>query len=153
MSSQSPGTSSFFPADNPAALAHVNLLQGIIGRLAGSSASCKTWCLTLVGGLVGLAGATHQPKIIVLSLVPIAALGFLDLMYLAQETAYRGLFNEIVGSMQRGEYTRADCFKAAAPVEWSHVGRAFLSWSIAPLYVGLTILYFAAAALGWFTFS
>jgi hypothetical protein len=44
--------SPFWPADNPAAIAHVNLIQGIINRLANNSASCKTWCLVIVSALL-----------------------------------------------------------------------------------------------------
>ena len=42
-----PGESPLWPADSPAVTAHINLLQGIINRLANNSASCKTWCLPL----------------------------------------------------------------------------------------------------------
>jgi hypothetical protein len=59
------GTSSpVWPADSPAVMAHINLLQGIINRLANNSACCKTWCLALVGALLSLAGATHPPVVV-----------------------------------------------------------------------------------------
>ena len=32
------------PAENPAVIAHLNMLQAVITRLAGNSAQCKTWC-------------------------------------------------------------------------------------------------------------
>ncbi|HEX3144964.1 MAG TPA: hypothetical protein VHQ64_13420, partial [Pyrinomonadaceae bacterium] len=101
-------TSPLYPADNPGVTAHLNVIQGIITRLANNSASCKTWCLTLVGALVSLAGATHVPGIITFTLVPISIFGFLDTMYLAQEAAYRELYNSIIGKIHADTYSRAD---------------------------------------------
>ncbi len=80
--------SPFFPADNAAATAHIALLQGIINRLAGTSASCKTWCLTLVAAVLSLAATAHVPALAPLVLVPTVIFGFLDAMYLAEEKAY-----------------------------------------------------------------
>jgi hypothetical protein len=37
-----PRDSLLWPADNPAVTAHINLLQGVINRLANNSAACKT---------------------------------------------------------------------------------------------------------------
>jgi hypothetical protein len=37
--------SPLWPADDPAVAAHINLLQGIINRLANNSASCKLGAL------------------------------------------------------------------------------------------------------------
>jgi hypothetical protein len=59
----SPSTpSAFFPADNPAAIAHLNHVQAIIARLAGNSLQCKTWCLAIVGALFGLAGSLEKSR-------------------------------------------------------------------------------------------
>ena len=52
------------PANSPAAITHLNMLQAVITRLAGNSAQCKTWCVAIVSALFGLAGATisRSPK-------------------------------------------------------------------------------------------
>jgi len=44
--------------------AHVQLLEGIITRLANNSASCRTWCLTLVAAILSLAGATRSAVVV-----------------------------------------------------------------------------------------
>src|SRR3984893_2482675 len=100
-----PIASPLWPADNPAVTTHISLLQGIISRLANNSASCKTWCLTLVGALVSLAGATHVRGIITFALVPVVIFGFMDTMYLAQEKAYRDLYNSVVDSISSRSYS------------------------------------------------
>ena len=150
-----PKDSEFYPADNPAAIAHIDLLQGIINRLANNSASCKTWCLTLVSALLSFAGSTHNGAVVIPAVIPIVVLGFLDASYLAQEQAYRKLYDEIVGKLRAGSYKIGDAFKAEAPTPVFR--EAFWSWSVAPMYLSLLALYiafavaWAAGALVWLT--
>jgi hypothetical protein len=143
-----PKASDFYPADNPAAIAHINLIEGIINRLANNSASCKTWCLTLVSALLSFAGSAHNAAVMMVALIPIVALGFLDARYLTQEKGYRGLYTEIVGKLRDGSYKLAsDAFKAEAPT--AKVSCALRSWSIWPMYLGLLALY-AACMVAWY---
>jgi len=144
--------SPLWPADNAAVTAHVNLLQGIITRLANNSASCKTWCLTLVGALFSLAGATHARGVITFALVPVLIFGFLDVMYLAQERAYRDLYNTLIKSISSGTYKLADVYKAGAKPTVKHIKAAIFSWSILPVYLGLIVTYFVVRSAGWFEF-
>jgi hypothetical protein len=144
-----PHTSQFFPADNPAVISHVSVLQGIINRLANNSASCKTWCLTLVGALVSLAGATHVPGIITFALVPIVIFGFLDIMYLAQEKAYRELYIGTIGRIHNGSYALDGVYEAGASLKFHHIRKAVVSWSIFPVYLGLVATYLVAYYEGW----
>ena len=143
------GAATLLTADNPAVTAHINLIQGIINRLANNSASCKTWCLTLVGALVSLAGATRAPGIITFALVPVMIFGFMDIMYLANEKAYRDLYNSQVALIRDGTYTRGHLYDAKAPVSITHIGAAFVSWSIWPVYGVLIAAYFVARYAGW----
>ena len=139
----------FWPADNPAITAHISMLQGIINRLAGNSASCKTWCLTLVGALVSFAGATHTPAVVTFTLVPVVIFGLLDTMYLAQEEAYRSLFNRVVEAIRRREYRIGNVFEAHAAVGLSGFFNALFSWSVLPVYLGLATMYGVARWFGW----
>ena len=135
--------------DAPAVAAHINLLQGIINRLANNSSSCKTWCLTLVGALLSLAGATHVPAIVTFALIPVVIFGFLDGMYLAQERAYRVLYRRIVGLIRVGDYRRADAYEASAPIGLADLLSSLKSWSIFPIYGGLILAYIVAHFSGW----
>jgi hypothetical protein len=144
-----PTLSPLFPADNPAVTTHINLLQGIINRLAGNSSSCKTWCLALVSALLSLSGATHNPAVASAALVPVVIFGFVDTMYLAQEKAYRELYGRIVGNVQGKIYCLGDTFNATANRTLGHFFAALVSWSIWPIYGGLIIAYIVAAQRGW----
>jgi len=144
-----PEKSDFYPADNPAATVHINLLQGIINRLANNSSSCKTWCLTLTGALLSLAGATKVPALVVFVILPILILRYLDSRYLAQERAYRRHYNDIVALLSTGDYKRAHVFNAIAPFDDGDVKAALKSWSVRPVYSSLVALYVAYLIL-WF---
>jgi hypothetical protein len=124
-----PRASPLWPADNPAVMAHISLLQGIINRLASDSASCKTWCLTLVAALLSLAGAAHVPGIVTFALVPVIVFGFLDGMYLAQERAYRDLYRNCVEAIHNRSYTLDHAYDARAAIG---KGRFFLPYVLGP---------------------
>jgi hypothetical protein len=141
--------SPLYPADNPAVTTHINLLQGIINRLAGNSSACKTWCLALVSALLSLAGATRNPAIAAFALVPVVIFGFVDTMYLAHEKAYRDLYGTIVKAVRDGSYDRSSAFDAAAVRNAGHVFWAIGSWSVWPIYGGLIVAYIVAAQRGW----
>jgi hypothetical protein len=129
------------PAENPAVIAHLNMLQAVITRLAGNSAQCKTWCVAIVSALFGLAGATKSGRIAAAAIIPIVVFGFVDAAYLANEKAYRDLYNTIVGKIRDRSYGLADRFNLSAPADAGHYIWALSSWSIWPVYLGLTIAY------------
>ena len=142
--------SPFWPADDPAVIAHMNILQGVINRLATQSGSCKTWCLTIVGALVTLAGATRSPGIVQFAIVPIIVFAYLDTMYLANEKEFRVLYNSTATAVSTGAYKRGNAFQAVpAKVSIVRAGAAFLSWSIWPVYLSLILAYLIAYFTGW----
>ena len=143
-----PEHSPLWPADSPAATAHIGLLQGIITRLANNSASSKTWCLTLVAALLSLAGAAHAPQIVSVTIVPILIFGFVDIMYLATEVAHRNLYTSVVASMREGRYGKTTIYEARARPDAGCVIWAIGSWSIIPYYA-LLVFYAIAMAAGW----
>jgi len=144
-----PEKSEFFPADNPAVTKHIDVLQGIINRLANNSASCKTWCLTLTGALLSLAGATKVPALAVFVIVPILIFRYVDMNYLATERAYRGKYNTIIGLIQNGTYTRVQAFSAGVEVTADDERHARKSWSVKWVYGPLIALYVVYLIL-WF---
>jgi hypothetical protein len=137
------------PADNPGVTANITLLQGIINRLATNSASCKTWCISLVTALVALTGTTRNPNILAFALVPIAIFAFIDTMYLAQERAFRRLFSSTVELIRKQQYTLdKHAFSTAVKLQPDDF-LALFSWSILPVYGGLAALYYVAKCKGW----
>jgi hypothetical protein len=135
--------------DNPASVAHINQLQAIVTRLATQSASCKTWCVSMISAFIAFAGATKLPLAATFTLLPILVFGFLDTMYLAQEKAYRDRQEEFARKLRDGTYLRCDVFKLDAPIATAHVRSALESWSIVPVYGALLVAYTVVHATGW----
>jgi hypothetical protein len=125
------------PAD-ATVVAHLNMLQGVIARLAGNSASCKTWCSGLVTALWGL-GAARAPQVLPLALVPVLVFAFLDAYYLAQERHVRQHYQNMASKIQVGTYSRADLFTVGTSTTIVAHGKAAFSWSIWPYYTGLAV--------------
>jgi hypothetical protein len=132
-----PAPSAFFPADNPAAIAHLNQVQAIISRLAGNSLQCKTWCLAIVGALFGLTGASKNPTIALIAIIPVVIFAFIDAAHLGNERAFRRLHERIAGLIQSGAYNRSNCFDLKPPDGENHY--AFGSWSVWPIYLCLLV--------------
>jgi hypothetical protein len=129
------------PAESPAAIAHLGMLQAVVTRLAGNSAQCKTWCVAIVSALFGLAGAVRSGGIAGAAIIPIAVFGIVDAAYLANERAYRDLYNAVAGKIRSGNYTLLDFGDLTAPVASGHYIAASLSWSVWPVYLGLFVAW------------
>lgn len=71
---------------NSAVQAHISMLQGIINRMAGNSANCKNWTVTLVAAmLVLLVDKNMQIPNAWICLIPVALFYLLDCYYLGLE--------------------------------------------------------------------
>jgi hypothetical protein len=140
------------PAESPALIAHLNMSQAVITRLAGNSAQCKTWCVAIVSALFGLAGATKSGRIAVAAIIPILVFGFVDAAYLANERAYRDLYNRLVAKIRSGTYTLADYGDLSASADAGHYIWALSSWSVWPVYLGLIIAYALVLLSGLLTY-
>ena len=40
--------------DKSSVQAHISMMQGMINRMAGNSANCKVWCITILAAIMGL---------------------------------------------------------------------------------------------------
>ena len=140
------------PAESPAGIAHLNMLQAIVTRLAANSAQCKTWCVAIVSALFGLAGATKSGRIAVAAIIPILVFGFVDAAYLANERAYRDLYNRIVAKIRDRSYSLADFGNLRAPADAGHYIWALTSWSVWPVYLGLIVAYVLVLVSGLLTY-
>ena len=95
------------------------MLQGVVTRLAGNSAQCKTWCVAIVSALFALAGATKSGRIADAAIIPIVVFGFVDAAYLANERAYCELYNRVVTKIRTRSYDLADYGDLTAPLDFT----------------------------------
>lgn len=132
--------------DSPSVIAHVNAMQAVIRRMSDNSRSCKLWCVTLVSAALVLAASVGNGIYPLLALVPIIALGFLDVYYLSLEQRFRCAYNEFVSKLHDGSLDRTEVFVIKArggPV--TYMWKSARSTSVWPFYPALVIVIFAVA--------
>jgi len=122
---------------------YLNILQNIISRMAGNSVSCKTWCITLVSGILVVITDKAKPNYGWLALIPAVLFLFLDAYYLGQERAFRATYNDFVRKMHIGIAEPTDLF-IVAPLKGFNVIAATLqstlSFAIYPFYLTLIVM-------------
>jgi hypothetical protein len=117
-------------------IAHMQMIQGVITRMAGNSFALKTLAVALTTGVVALLGAVQKPSFFYISagVLPIAIFWWLDARYLQLERLYRRLYDDVrLGTMTDnfGMDTRPyrDQEASVHSIAWT--------WSVAGIYVAL----------------
>ena len=72
-----------------AKLKHLEMIQGVINRMAGNSFLLKGWSVTLTSALFALAAKDANPFFVYLAYFPCATFWSLDGYFLRQERLYR----------------------------------------------------------------
>lgn len=94
--------------ESPAVIKHIEILQGIITRMAGNSAACKTWSLTIVTGIIALFYTNGFP--ILLGTIPVVFFFILDSFYLGLESHFRDLHKEFVEKLNASKLDIKDIY-------------------------------------------
>ncbi len=129
-----------YDANSEAVRTHLIILQDVIRRMAGNSASCKNWCILLVAAILVLVARTGAPAFALLALIPAVLFLFLDAYYLALEQAFRRSYDAFVDNLHAGAVTLPDLYvvKPGRPI-----GRQMLvslrSTSVWPFYLALVV--------------
>ena len=127
-------------------IAHLQMAQDVITRMAGNSAQMKTWTVSLVTAAFVFSGLSDNPHwlIGVGGYVPILAFWFMDAGYLRLERCYIKLYDAVAG----GEAVKpfdlnyrpyADSVDSVWAIAWS--------WSVRWFYGALLILMTALVAI------
>jgi len=74
---------------------HLELISGAISRMSQNSFSIKSWCVTLVSGLIALSIGQGDWRLALVGLVPITLLWIVDTYYLAQERRFRNVYDHV----------------------------------------------------------
>jgi hypothetical protein len=78
-------------------LAHLNLIQTVITRMASNSFLLKGWSVTLVSALFALAAKDTNPALVLIAYLPGVVFWALDGYFLWEETLFRRLYDEVRG--------------------------------------------------------
>ena len=78
-----------------AKIKHMEMIQGVINRMASNSFSLKGWSVVLVSALFALAASQAQFFFVLLAYFPAFAFWILDAYYLRQERLFRKLYDDV----------------------------------------------------------
>ena len=78
-----------------AKLAHLQMIQAVVTRMAGNSFLIKGWSITLVAALFALAAANTNELFIYLAYFPTFMFWALDAYFLRQERLFRKLYDHV----------------------------------------------------------
>ena len=133
-------------AQSPAVRTHLELIQGVIERMAGNSRSCKVWCVTLAAAVLVLVARTGEARHALIAVVPSALFLVLDMYYLALERAFIASYNNFVAKLHERGLAAHDLYtispSGSVPRRFMH---SLLSFSIWPFYA----LMVATILLAW----
>jgi len=74
---------------------HLEMIQGVISRMANNSFLLKGWAVTLVAGIFTLAAKDADKLYFIIAYIPIVVFWGLDSYYLLQERLYRSLYEKV----------------------------------------------------------
>ncbi len=136
--------------NSPSVPSYLSILQAVIGRMAVNSASCKTWCVTLVSAIAVIIADKGRPNFVWISLIPIVLFLLLDSYYLALEKEFRDKYNDFIRKLHAGAATIEDVFIVAprkgVAVTSAGIIKASGSMSIWPFYSLLALMMAAVRA-------
>ena len=74
---------------------HLDIVQGVINRMAQNSFLIKGWTVTLVSALFALSAKDTKPYFIIIAYFPVLMFWLLDAYYLYQERLFRGVYSKV----------------------------------------------------------
>ena len=128
-------------ADNEAVIKHMEMYQGIITRMAGNSAACKTWGIPLVAAILGFVIEKQNAYLGVLAIMTLVVLYLLDSYYLKLENNFREGFANSAAKIQGGIFKQSDLYQLLpSDIKNAHWMKAVQSPATWPVYLGLFVL-------------
>ena len=130
-----------YSEESPAVQAHLGMAQSIIQRMANNSASCKTWCITLVSALLVVVAEKAKSDYVEIAYIPIIIFYLLDSYYLALEKRFRMSYNIFIDRLHDRLVESKDLYAMTPTVSAiSSDATALLSISAWPFYILLALM-------------
>ena len=120
---------------------HLEMVQGVITRMAENSRACKLWCVTLVSAVLVLVARTEKPDYALIALIPAVLFLVLDTYYLALERAFRESYDAFVQKLHEGVMASEELYRVASSGSIpGHFVASLKSFSIWPFYPTLVLM-------------
>jgi hypothetical protein len=137
---------------NDQMIKHLEIIQGVVNRLARNSFAIKGWAITIVSAVFVLGVKQATPAYFLIALLPAFIFWGLDGYYLRQERLFRKLYDGIrlMTDQEWGKnpFTMDTRPYNAEVVPWICV---CMSRTILPLYLIMVIVIIGVTLLAFFT--
>lgn len=125
--------------------AHLGIIQQVIQRMSGNSASCKAWCITLVSAILVIVADKDNPDLAFLAFIPVVLFLALDSYYLALERAFRASYNTFIDKLHEDRIEPSDLYSVEPSGGLAaHVYASLFSFSVWPVYLTLGLTAYLA---------
>jgi hypothetical protein len=125
-------------------LKQLEMIQGIIARMATYSVTLKNYCITLTTAVCGLAISLQRPLVVLLAMLPIVVFASLDAQYLRMERRFRALFDNVrQENWEQMPNLEININRIPSP----SLRRVIFSWSISSFYLSLMAGVFIVIAI------
>lgn len=139
---------SLLTEESPSVQAHLQIMQGVISRMAANSTASKAWCITIVSAILVLVADKSKPEYAFIALVPILLFLALDSYYLALEKAFRESYNEFIAKLHKQLISSEDLYSVVPKGNMTtHQVDALKSFSVWGFYVCLGVMVYLAKEL------
>ncbi len=120
--------------DKEAITKHLEIIQGVINRLANNSFLIKSWSITILSAvIVFITNSKYQTEYIILSFgIPVIIFWGLDAYFLWQERLFRGIYDDV--RLQKTTHFEMN-ISAQKEKKNNKYWNAFFSTTLIPFYI------------------
>jgi len=127
---------------------HIDLIQGVVSRLATDSFLMKGWGLTVAAAFFGLSAKDISGALGLVGLMPICAFWGLDAYFLSRERLYRLLYESVRRQDGQAEPLSMDCVPFTQSAVWSKYTSHNPTWLPTMRSATLFLFYGPVVAVG-----
>ncbi|MEG3086839.1 hypothetical protein [Sphingomonas sp. PB4P5] len=113
-------------------IAHLTLIQGVISRMSGFSASAKNFCITINAAIIAVAFQKQVPWLGMGAAMVLMLFGLMDSYYLSLERRYRALYEDVAS---RALDVLPNMTLKADVLNWKLFRSSIASVSVFPFYL------------------
>ena len=131
---------------------HLELIQGVVNRLANNSFAYKAWAITLISAVFAFAAKDTDPDFLRIALIPAFGFWGLDAYYLRQERLFRKLYDAVRKGEAGARVNDAFSMDTSPYIGdvvswWCTVWSKTIGWLYGPIVVLITAAM--VIAYGW----
>ena len=132
-------------------VAHLQMIQGVIARMAQASTNAKSWLLPVVTAAYGYAASQHEPVVAYLGIAAAALFSYIDAEYLRRERAFICLYRAAARGAASGFDMSPNSYlkktNGTKDPDFCSFGSAYFSWSVGAFYVPIGVVGIIVAVI------